>query len=122
MTPEQFLATHSVFTREELRAALPGRKEATVASHLSRWRRMGRIERVRGGVYVRADGGGPHGALPLDSMAVASRMAPDAALAYHTALAHHTALAVHACAPASRAARSTWIEADEAGSCQAGRS
>lgn len=84
MTTETFLTTHSVFTRDELAAVLRarGRVKATVASHLARWTRQGRIARVKQGVFVRA-GGAP------DFVALASRMAPDAAVAYHTALEVH---------------------------------
>ena len=91
MKPEVFLATHSLFTREELAAVLRGRgrAEATVDSHLARWRRQERIVRVKQGVFVRHDApGGPNGASP-DFIALASRMAPDAAVAYHTALEAH---------------------------------
>lgn len=85
MKPDFFLATHSLFTREELAASLSGRTAATVDAHLSRWRRQGRIEKVKRGVFVRTDAvGGNNG--PPDFVALASRMAPDAAVAYHTAL------------------------------------
>jgi predicted transcriptional regulator of viral defense system len=89
MKPEHFLARHSLFTREELMAALPGRSPATVDAHLTRWRRQGSIARVKNGVYVRQSRepwGGP--ALP-DFVALAARMAPDAAAAFHTALEAH---------------------------------
>ena len=84
MKAETFLTTHSVFTRDELAAVLRsrGRAEATVASHLARWVRQGRVTRVKRGVFVRAGA-------PLDYVALASRMAPDAAVAYHTALEVH---------------------------------
>jgi predicted transcriptional regulator of viral defense system len=59
-------------------------------SHLARWRRQGRIERVKEGVYVRVDGGSERVAGgPFDVFAVASRLAPDAVLAYHTAMELH---------------------------------
>src|SRR3990172_4000590 len=86
MKPEVFLATHSLFTREELAAVLRGRAGAP---HRARWRRQDRIVRVKRGVFVRHDApGGPNGASP-DFIALASRMAPDAAVAYHTALEAH---------------------------------
>ena len=78
MKPEQFLNTHRVFTRVELQAALQGRASATVDSFLSRWRRQGRIARVKQGVFVRLDGQDGTGLLP-DFLSLASRMAPDAA-------------------------------------------
>lgn len=89
MKPEIFLTTHPVFTRAELQVALHGRAEATADSHLSRWRRQGRIDRVKRGVFVRLDGDGPGAGRLPDFLALASRMAPDAALAYHSALEVH---------------------------------
>jgi len=91
MKPEAFLANHRLFTRDDLAAVIRGRgrAEATVDSHLARWLRQGRIARVKQGVFVRLDTpNGPNGPLP-DFIALASRMAPDAAVAYHTALEAH---------------------------------
>lgn len=91
MKPEQFLTTHPVFTRTELEAVLRsrGRAPATVDSHLARWTSQGRIARAKRGVFVRVDDQ-EQGASPLvDLVALASRMAPDAAVAYHTALEAH---------------------------------
>jgi predicted transcriptional regulator of viral defense system len=89
MKPEAFLTTHSLFTRAELAAVLSGRTEATVDQHLARWRRQGRIARVKQGVFVRLDRPGALNEAPPDFIALASRMAPDAAVAYHTALKAH---------------------------------
>ncbi|MFV2066469.1 MAG: type IV toxin-antitoxin system AbiEi family antitoxin domain-containing protein [Pirellulales bacterium] len=90
MKPDHFLASHSLFTREELRAALAGRNPATLDAHLARWRQQGRIVRVKNGLYLRRgpEGAGAHLAAP-DFIALAARMAPDAAAAYHTALEAH---------------------------------
>ena len=91
MKPETFLASHPLFTREEFAESLRarGRAEATVASHLARWRRQGRISAVKRGVFVRTgDAERGQGAAP-DYVALASRMAADAAVAYHTALEVH---------------------------------
>ena len=91
MKPETFLTSHSLFTREEFAAVLRsrGRADATVDSHLARWLRQGRILRVKRGVFIRLDEpGGATGPLP-DFIGLASRMAPDAAVAYHTALETH---------------------------------
>ena len=85
MSPDRFLATHRLFTRAELLAALTGRSTATVDRTLARWRQQGRIEPVKRGLFVRL---GPSEALP-DYAALAARMAPDAAAAYHTALEVH---------------------------------
>ncbi len=91
MKPEAFLAGRALFTREEFAAVLRGRGrvDSTVDSHLARWTRQGRIARVKRGVFVRVDEpDGVHG-LSVDFIALASRMAPDAAVAYHTALEAH---------------------------------
>ena len=90
MKPDAFLAYHNLFTRGELAAALKGRRPATLDAHLARWRRQGRIERVKNGLYVRRDPEGFAARAPLpDFIALASRMAPDAAVAYPTALEAH---------------------------------
>lgn len=89
MKPELFLTTHRVFTSAELQAALAGRARATVDSCLSRWRQQGRITRVKRGVFVRQDGQGAENDSLPDFVPLASRMAPDAAVAYHTALEIH---------------------------------
>jgi len=90
MKPETFLAHHSLFTREEFTDALEGRRPATLDAHLARWRRQGRIERVKNGLYIRRDPKRVTPPPPLpDFIALASRMAPDAAVAYHTALEAH---------------------------------
>lgn len=81
----------SVFTRAELAACLQGqgRAASTVDSHLARWRRQGRIEAVKQGLYVRLDSpSGANGPSP-DFLAIASRMAPDAAVDHHSALEVH---------------------------------
>jgi predicted transcriptional regulator of viral defense system len=93
MKPQAFLLSHSIFTLAEFAAAVRGRGRAaaTVHSHLARWLRQGRIARVKRGVFVRREAG-TGGSAALDLIALASRMAPDAAVAYHTALeAHGTA-------------------------------
>jgi predicted transcriptional regulator of viral defense system len=91
MKPETFLANNRLFTRNDLEAVIRSRggAEATVDSHLARWLRQGRIARVKRGVFVRLDTPGEtKGRLP-DFIALTSRMAPDAAVAYHTALEAH---------------------------------
>jgi predicted transcriptional regulator of viral defense system len=92
MTPEAFLATHPLFTREELARVLRdrgSRSPGTVSSHLARWRRQHRIHKVKEGVYVRLDSVADTVAQGIDFLALASLLAPDGALAYHTALEAH---------------------------------
>lgn len=103
MKPEHFLARHSLFTRAELAAALPGRSPGTINAHLTRWRGQGRIVRVKNELYVRQDTPAP------DFVALASRMAPDAAVS------HHTALEVYGCAQSlfTRLTFVTWTQTRE---------
>ncbi len=90
MKPDHFLATTPLFTRDELIAALPGRAPATVDAHLARWVRQGRLLRVKSGLYVGRPPGSTEPWEPTpDYIALAARMAPDAAAAYHTALEAH---------------------------------
>lgn len=91
MKPEVFLAGHGVFSREEFAAVLrgKGRTDATVDSHLARWRRQGRIARVKPGVFLRLAASANVRDLGPDFLSLASRMAPDAVLGYHTALEAH---------------------------------
>jgi len=109
MTPAVFLATHRLFTRDEFAVVVRsrGRAEATVDSHLARWRRQGRITRIKRGVFARVDPRpAAEGASP-DFIALASRMAPDAAVAYHTALEAHG----HALSVFERLTFVTWTKA-----------
>jgi predicted transcriptional regulator of viral defense system len=91
MKPEAFLAGHPVFSREEFAVELRrrGRTDATVDSHLTRWRRQGRVARVKPGVFLRLAPATTGPAPSPDYVALASRMTPDAVIAYHTALEVH---------------------------------
>lgn len=89
MKPAEFLHTHALFTREELEHAVTrsgARAPATLTKHLQTWRKEGRVLPIRRGVYVRSSNGSPSA---VDPLALASRLAPDAVLAYHTALEVH---------------------------------
>jgi predicted transcriptional regulator of viral defense system len=91
MKAETFLTTHRLFTREEFAESLRPRgvAAATVDSPLARWRRQGRIAVVKRGLFVCNKTPDVANGPPPDYLALASRMAPDAALAYHTALEAH---------------------------------
>lgn len=92
MKPAEFLHTHALFSREEFVRALSPRGHrapATLTKHLQTWRREGRLHAVRRGVYVRLAAGQKPGAPAVDPLALASRLAPDAVVAYHTALEAH---------------------------------
>lgn len=92
MSVLDFFATHPVFAREEFIRFLTGRGASSVETantHLRRYLAAGRIERVKRGVYVAASPGETTARSPVDFLLVASRLAPDAVLAYHTALEVH---------------------------------
>ena len=92
MRPTDFFATHPVFTREEFAAALAeGRPPArgTIDSHLGAYLRAGRIGRIKRGVFFAVRPGESVASAPVDLLLIASRLAPDAVLAYHTALEAH---------------------------------
>ena len=89
MKPAEFLHTHALFSREEFAAAMGLRgpsAPATITKHLQTWRRDGRLVAVRRGVYVRLAVGQVASDVGVDPLALASRLAADATLAYHTAL------------------------------------
>jgi len=78
--------THSIFTRGQITAAVPGRAPATLDAHVVRWQRAGWIRQVKRGLYVRGSAAGPCDGTQLDFIALAAHMALDAAVAYHTVL------------------------------------
>ena len=87
-----FLARHPVFTNEELAQAHArggSGNLGTLRVLLSRQRARGRVLSVRRGVYAVVPLGTQAEAAPVDPYLVASRLAPDAVLAYHTALELH---------------------------------
>lgn len=89
MKPAEFLHTHTLFRREEFARSLGlsgSRAPATLTKHLQTWRRDGRLHALRRGVYLRLGPGQKPADVTVDPLALASRLAPDAALAYHTAL------------------------------------
>lgn len=84
-----FFATHPVFTREEYlvaRGARGPRSPRTADSLLWRHAEAGNIVHVRRGLYAAV----PPGAVPdtfrVDPFLLATKLAPDAAVAYHAAL------------------------------------
>lgn len=105
--PAEFLHTHALFTRGEFARVMGqrgSRVPATLTKHLQTWRRDGRLHAVRRGVYLRLGPGQKPARASVDPLALASRLAPDAALAYHTAL---EALG-HAQSPFERLFFATW--------------
>lgn len=87
-----FFASHPVFSRDEFVHFLKERGAPSVETanfHLRRYLASGRIGRIKRGVYFSAGPGETADRASLDFLLVASRLAPDAVLAYHTALEAH---------------------------------
>jgi predicted transcriptional regulator of viral defense system len=86
-----FFETHPLFTHEEFLSARASRGATarTGANLLARYCASGRLVRIRRGLYAVV----PHGVDPdrfsVDPYLVATKMAPDAVVAYHAALQFH---------------------------------
>jgi len=84
-----FFATHPVFTHEEYRSARMarrGRSPRTADSLLIRHAAAGNILHVRRGVYAAVPAGAKPATFEVDPFLLATKLAPDAAVAYHAAL------------------------------------
>lgn len=89
MRSADFFAVHPVFTRQELHAARQAdrsRSRRTTDSILTRAVASGRLLHVRRGIYAVVSRGTMAAELRVDPFLVASKLAPDAAVAYHAAL------------------------------------
>jgi predicted transcriptional regulator of viral defense system len=88
--PVDFFARHPVFTYDEFAAAhqSSARKPSprTTMSLLRLHVAAGRLVRVRRGLYASVSPGAGAGGFEVDPYLVASRLAPDAVVAYHAAL------------------------------------
>lgn len=85
----EFFDSHPVFTRtgfEAARTSNTRRSPRTTDSLLRRYVADGRLLRVRGGLYAVVPRGMDAAAAPVDPYLVATKLAPDATLAYHGAL------------------------------------
>lgn len=92
MRSADFFAAHPVFTRQEfLLAHGQGRRRSprTADSLLTRNVAAGRLINIRHGLYAVVPRGTSAGAFRVDPFLVASKLAPDAVLAYHAALQFH---------------------------------
>ena len=86
MKPQAFFSKYPVFTRGEIATHLAPhgeRSSRTIDSLLAYHLRAGRIFRIRRGLYSVLTTGREQA---VDPYLIASRLAPDAVLAYHTAL------------------------------------
>ena len=85
----EFFDSTPVFTRAEFaaaRAATAQRSPRTTDSLLRRYVADGRLVRVRGGLYVVVPRGADAASAPVDPYLVATKLSPDATVAYHAAL------------------------------------
>jgi predicted transcriptional regulator of viral defense system len=85
----EFFDSHPVFTRAEFeaaRASTASRSPRTTDSLLRRYVAEGRLMRVRGGLYAVVPRGTAAAAAPVDPYLVATKLSPDATVAYHAAL------------------------------------
>lgn len=92
MKAQDFLNTHSVFRTDEFGDHLSekdSRNVRTRDSLLRHYTRIGRILSVRRGLYAVVSPGQTTETAQPDPFLLASRMTPDAVLAYHTALEFH---------------------------------
>lgn len=99
MKHEEFFRKHPVFAGEELASHLSSLGEVgerTQEALLAYYRKVGRIVRVRGGLYAVIPPGADPNSYPVDLFLVASKLTPDAVLSHHTALEFHgKAYSVH---------------------------
>jgi predicted transcriptional regulator of viral defense system len=92
MRSADFFATHPVFTHEEYlasRGARGPRSPRTADSLLARHTAAGHILNVRRGLYASVPAGAVPGTFQVDPFLLASKLAPEAAVAYHAALQVH---------------------------------
>lgn len=89
--PRDFFATHPVFTHEEFVAAhtAGGRSAHTSNALLAQHVAAGRLQRLRRGLYASVPPGVEASAHAPDPYLVATKLRPDAVVAYHAALAFH---------------------------------
>ena len=89
MRSTDFFATHPLFTHEEYRVARGARGERsprTADSLLTRHAAAGKVLHVRRGLYAAVPAGATPDSFLVDPFLLATKLAPDAAVAYHAAL------------------------------------
>ncbi len=90
---EKFLATHPIFTTEELRNftlnLVKPPSYPTLYNLLQHHEKRGHIMQIRRGLYYTLPREAQDGEFPVDPFLVASKLTPDAVLAFHSALWMH---------------------------------
>ncbi len=92
MKAQQFVAARPVFRAEEFGEFLAERDSKNIRTRdslLAHYVKTGRLVRVRRGLYASVPPGRTPETVQPDPFLLASRMTPDAVLAYHTALEFH---------------------------------
>jgi predicted transcriptional regulator of viral defense system len=91
MKPADYLARHAVFRFEDFAAAHRegGRKRTSSQAVVQQHVRAGNLLRLRRGLYAVVPRGSSKRELQVDPFLLASRLAPDAVIAYHAALQLH---------------------------------
>jgi predicted transcriptional regulator of viral defense system len=92
MKPMEYFATHPVFRFEDFASAHrqgDARKPVASQAALRQHVRAGHLLHVRRGLYAVVPRGTFAESLPIDPFLLASRLAPDAVIAYHAALQLH---------------------------------
>lgn len=87
-----FLRRHPVFTSRDLDkhlAARGGFGPRTDEAFLTYYRRVGRLARIRRGLYATVPPGADPRTQPVNPYLIAARLTPDAVLSHHTALEYH---------------------------------
>jgi len=83
---EDFFATHPVFTLEEFKREVGQTiTSSTLHTHLKRYRKIGRIDAIKQGLYYVVSRGHQPKTTPVDLYLVASKAAQDSVIAFHTA-------------------------------------
>src|SRR5262245_51435275 len=89
MKPTDFFSRHPVFRFEEFRQAHQSsgtRSPETTGSVLKQHVAAGNLINVRRGLYARVSAGADAATFRVDPYLLASRLTPDAVIAYHSAL------------------------------------
>ena len=83
---EDFFATHPVFTLKEFKEEV-GKTitRLTLHTHLKRYRKIGRIDTIKQGLYYVVSRGHQSKTTPVDLYLVAGKVAEDSVIAFHTA-------------------------------------
>jgi len=92
MKHDAFFRKHPVFTGEDLSRHLSSRGEVggrTQEALLAYHQKVGRVVRIRRGLYAVIPPGADTDTYPVDPFLVAAKLAPDSVLSHHTALEFH---------------------------------